>query len=884
MFASKSKLSLSALLVLTAGCNAVDVTEETPDPVPPVDPPTQTDTTPPSVSISSPQNQTVVQGTFTISASASDASGIQSVEFYVNNSMIATDTSSPYSAQFSPQPGTHEIRVVARDASTNANTAEQSVTVTMDDDPPPPAEDTTPPTVSITSPANGSDVSGNVTISVSASDASGIASVDIYAGGNLLISDTSAPYEASWTPTDGSHQLRAVATDSAPAANTSETVITVQTPDQPGGGNLQIADLGLHEIPHGQTIVINPSITGDPDICRKDMGHDDLKVDSETGQISWDTSSLLYGRGFYVRIKCSNADDFAYASGVIHVDKSGGSSLRVAGEGGVSQYIGTAARAMSSGDTIVFPDGNYPVSVSRDESYENGFNNNSPTSGNSDQFSTIISRTPGGVVINGEPQGGIPKAKKAFELSSTSYVAIVGFVVKNIRRESFKAGGGDHLLVEFLGTAGAGTNLVTCDNFSSAGNGWCSMAGFRINGGSYPLVQNGYNWADNRYGIMLRSTDRSVVRRSMVRLDAYVGDQPYGAHSHYCTTNDVLQDSMAIDSLAIAAPHYKNYAGIAAYPATGCEGTPVGLETIGFISLNNDLHLSLADSKASGTHKWEHIVNWDTESTCTPQTNRCSAGVLQSDQSATWNRSTTGMAAGYEGGSVGGYFSSTVSATNSSFQNMTSGSLGLNAGSSNNTHTVNGQSDEEVLYDSLRYLPKAERGSALEDKTADLLYHYGKSDTFHGDPGYNTLTDSRRWPMAGEDIVASNMRSYNNPNALRVGGGTVSVSGDRGATASGETISEYIWSYIDHRIPPLVVRVKDKGSFNRVAWEPLSSDRNATVTGWTVVCMDGGSASVLTSAAKDVLVHNDSSGCGSYGVRAVYADGESGVAYVETPE
>lgn len=848
------------------------------EPTPVDPPPPAADTSPPVVSITSPQDNDVVSGQFTISATASDASGVSSIAFYGNNILLVDDASEPYSVSFTPQLGSNTVRVVATDKAATPNTAEASISVTWNGDPP--TADTTPPTVSITSPAEGSDVSGQTLISVSATDASGIAMVEIFDNGVLLVSDSQEPYEVMWTPTDGSHSIRATATDGSTEGNTASVSVTVQTPASPGGA-VSIADLGLHEVSFGDTISISPVISGSVDICRKDFGHDDLQVDSETGQITWDTSSLLHGRGFYVRIKCSNATEFAYASGVIHVDKSGSSTLRVAGQNGVSPYIGVAARAMSSGDTIVFPDGAYPVSVTRDESYENAFNNNAPTNGNSTQFSTIMAQHPGGAIIDGAPHDGIPKAKKAFEMTNASFVAIVGFVVKNTRRESFKASGGDHLLVEFLGTAGAGTNLVTCDSFASAGNGWCSQAGFRINGGTNPLVQNGYNWADNRYGIMLRSTDRSVVRRSMVRLDAYVGDQPYGAHSHYCTTNDVLQDSMAIDSLAIAAPHYKNYAGIAAYPATGCESTPVGLETVGFISLNNDLHLSLADSKANGTHIWRHIINWDTEGTCTPQTNRCSAGVLQTDQNATWDRSTTGMAAGFGGGNLGGYFTSNVTATNSSFQNMTSGNLGLNLDSSNNTHTVQGQADEEVLFDSLRYLPKAERGSVLENRTADLLYHYGKSDTFYGDPGFNTLTTSRRWPIAGEDIVAEQMRAYDNPTALAVGGGTVAVSGDRGAAAAGDSISEYIWSYVDHRIPPLVVRVKDKGSFNRVAWEPLSSFRKQTVTGWKVVCVDSGE-NVLVSLPAGTIVYNDSSGCRAYAVKAVYADGDSGFAYVET--
>ena len=68
----------------------------------------------------------------------------------------------------------------------------------------------------------------------------------------------------------------------------------------------------------------------------------------------------------------------------------------------------------------------YPVSVSADESYENAFNSNAPTSGSIDQFSTLMARNPGGAIIDGAPHDGIPKAKKSFELSNVNFVAIAG--------------------------------------------------------------------------------------------------------------------------------------------------------------------------------------------------------------------------------------------------------------------------------------------------------------------------------------------------------------------------------------------------------------------------------------------------------------------------
>src|SRR6185503_18636590 len=63
----------------------------------------QIDTTPPSVSITSPLNGATVKhgGTITIAASASDNVGITKVVFSYNNTVLTTDTTAPYTAPWS---------------------------------------------------------------------------------------------------------------------------------------------------------------------------------------------------------------------------------------------------------------------------------------------------------------------------------------------------------------------------------------------------------------------------------------------------------------------------------------------------------------------------------------------------------------------------------------------------------------------------------------------------------------------------------------------------------------------------------------------------------------------------------------------------------------
>jgi hypothetical protein len=79
--------------------------------------------------------------------------------------------------------------------------------------------DTIPPTVSITSPANGATVAGSVVVSAAASDNVGVTSVQIQLDGvNFGSALTAAPYSVTWNTTtvgNGTHTLGASARDAA---------------------------------------------------------------------------------------------------------------------------------------------------------------------------------------------------------------------------------------------------------------------------------------------------------------------------------------------------------------------------------------------------------------------------------------------------------------------------------------------------------------------------------------------------------------------------------------------------------------------------------------------------------------------------------------------
>jgi hypothetical protein len=96
------------------------------------------DTTPPTISITSPASAATVAGTITVSANAADNVGVAGVQFQLDGANLgAEDTASPYTTNWNTTTaanGSHTLSAIARDAAGNKSTA--TVTVTVSNIPP----------------------------------------------------------------------------------------------------------------------------------------------------------------------------------------------------------------------------------------------------------------------------------------------------------------------------------------------------------------------------------------------------------------------------------------------------------------------------------------------------------------------------------------------------------------------------------------------------------------------------------------------------------------------------------------------------------------------------------------------------------------------------
>jgi Bacterial Ig domain/Carboxypeptidase regulatory-like domain/IPT/TIG domain/Beta-propeller repeat/Bacterial TSP3 repeat len=185
-----------------------------------------TDNAAPTVSLATNGVSFVAPANITVSANAVDADGtISRVDFFAGTSLIGTDTTAPYSIAWnSVAAGGYSLTAVATDNS-GASSTSSAVNISVN-----PANSL--PQVSLTAPGGGVSfpAGGNISLAATASDVDGsITKVDFFAGALLVGTDTSSPYQVTWTNARaGAHTLTAVATDNSGGTATSNPVnITV---------------------------------------------------------------------------------------------------------------------------------------------------------------------------------------------------------------------------------------------------------------------------------------------------------------------------------------------------------------------------------------------------------------------------------------------------------------------------------------------------------------------------------------------------------------------------------------------------------------------------------------------------------------------------------
>ena len=153
-----------------------------------------------------------------------------------------------------------------------------------------------PPTVTLIGPASGTTYTApaTVTFQATAGDTDGtISRVDFYAGAQLILSDTTSPYGATWNNVPaGTYDLTAVATDNGGAATTSSTArVTINAPtNQPPTVSITSPTNGASYTAPA-TVTINANATdADGTVTRVDFYRGSTLIGSDTTSpysVSW---------------------------------------------------------------------------------------------------------------------------------------------------------------------------------------------------------------------------------------------------------------------------------------------------------------------------------------------------------------------------------------------------------------------------------------------------------------------------------------------------------------------------------------------------------------------------------------------------------------------
>lgn len=190
----------------------------------------------PSVAIQAPLGSSTVSGLVAVDAVASDNVGVTRVDLQVNGTTVASDTSAPYGFSWNSAGvpnGMANLVAVAYDAAGNAGrSASVAVNVANATTVPTAGKDTSAPVVSIVNPVAGA-VSGNVKVSVSASDNLGAAALSqqLLVNGAVVAQGSGGTLSYTWNTRKlkpGTHTLQATVRDAAGNVGSASVSVTIR--------------------------------------------------------------------------------------------------------------------------------------------------------------------------------------------------------------------------------------------------------------------------------------------------------------------------------------------------------------------------------------------------------------------------------------------------------------------------------------------------------------------------------------------------------------------------------------------------------------------------------------------------------------------------------
>lgn len=662
-----------------------------------------------------------------------------------------------------------------------------------------------------------------------------------------------------------------------------------------------------------------------------------VSSDGLTCTVIWNTPGAMPGESFHVTAKCKNFGGESLAFDRVHVGIN--SILRV-GSGETYADLVAAYAAMVPGDTVIIKDGTYTgenFRMRRDsytavQPYQPKTGNFTTNNGGANpvytitQFSTVMSETPFGVILDGQgtwangvelwgntdlevdqQNQGWSNGGSIIEKTGTDRrgIKIAGIVAKNTTGANFWTYHCDHIKHQYCIGMDANTPAQLPEG---------NATNFRYQNSTDCLCEYSFALGGGRYKFSTQRSLRVIYRRCIGRTDQRLGDDPIGFVSYYAPREQKAQNILHIDS--DTSEFWAALGGVQGsygVPSTGDNAYPqdVTFERCGTLHSDQsfmtndgydqpdnltsmkwidcwsrDVRLEEGDLFRDGPAMIDRHTHIDIDGIVDPgvsQSNFFHNG--RSRETITksilinpgWDRPTqlqadqgpvfyTGESITFDDGYIYGWTAAgTIEAANRP------GPVTLT-----NTDQV---TDPYTI--GLKYLGRVEPGSQLESEAAGCNNFYfakGELGAFYGDAN-DELETSIEWiPQTCYELAAPFFKAHSYTGQTRTQGIQL-LDGDRGFCATGEDLREYVLADLGNTPIPLI-DVQKQGGGLRVLFKPFADNHKTNITGFEVY-LDNELAQTCAANSHEVLFSSLVSGH-SYSAHVVAVDsvkGDSGPSF-----
>lgn len=645
---------------------------------------------------------------------------------------------------------------------------------------------------------------------------------------------------------------------------------------------------------------------------RKTYGPDAVEVHPITGLISWRIDSDAAAESFHLGLKASNSRGSVEDTWILTIGN--GERLYI----GPSENIKTLKEGMNaiqSGDTLVMRNGLWSQADKDNTIPGNSHKGQTLPAGTSKAYTSLMAEDPGEVVIDGEDQQQLinlwgsekhpdwPLNNNGSSIE-TNYLAIKGLVLINSDNEALRVNNSKYIKLIDLGIGP-----------SSRDHG--AFANVYIYRSQYVLIEGMYIWGHGRYKLQFKNSSESIVRRSIARIDDYVGGEPIGGFISYCSRNILFQNNILIDS------DQSNYWGdhkeiINAFgvPATNCYAYPEFNQYKRSLALN--VHMGLMNTDARNNNKptlWQDIVGWDlkparhhggtsgvvpmlsgvgatmTDRMTLGRVNSAGSYFMYSREKDSTIKNSILYQIGWDGNNVKNQGALIRRGSGGQFyfsNNNLVGFLGeLTDDTGSGMPLVTNIQSIEPNFKYITMLPRDSvlrtAGSGNTRQGAELMTMLGYSGSFYGDDGFDEETNIPMWPFPNQKLAHQYFSQFTHTGTDR-NGANAGISGARGFAVENQDLTNYVWSYLGAPTPVFELSILNGDKQVKLLWGTSAGLYQEQIKSYKVYRIEGNNMTLLATLASDVFEYNVmglSNGSRSkFAVTSVRSDGsESDYAY-----